>query len=137
MIGTIIVSVPTVNVRLVPGPSRGRVEVRNDGVWGTVCDDNFDTTDGKVICRMLGFSTATTVFTASNPGENAAAAAIASHPMAGLTPCTVSLEPAGTGKIWLDDLRCLGSETDIFNCRHAGLGANNCGHNEDAGVQCI
>lgn len=60
--------VTTVNVRLVPGSNRGRVEVRHQGVWGTVCDDNFNTVDGKVICRMLGFTTATSVFTA-NPGK--------------------------------------------------------------------
>ncbi|KAI3356603.1 hypothetical protein L3Q82_017803 [Scortum barcoo] len=98
-----------VNVRLVPGRSRGRVEVKHNGVWGTVCDDSFDTVDGKVICKMLGFSTAITTFTAS----------------------------PGSGKIWLDELRCLGTESDIFDCSHSGLGVNNCGHNEDAGVQCV
>lgn len=67
--GTVIATLPTVKVRLVPGPSKGRVEVKNNGVWGTVCDDRFDTTDGKVICRMLGFTTAITAFTSSNPGE--------------------------------------------------------------------
>lgn len=60
--------VTTVDVRLVPGSNRGRVEVRHQGVWGTVCDDNFNNVDGKVICRMLGFTTATSVFTAS-PGK--------------------------------------------------------------------
>lgn len=59
----------TVNVRLVPGKSRGRVEVRHQGVWGTVCDDNFDAIDGKVICKMLGFSTATSAFTVTNIGK--------------------------------------------------------------------
>lgn len=96
------------NVRLVPGRSRGRVEVRHNGVWGTVCDDSFDTVDGKVICKMLGFTIATSTFTATS----------------------------GTGSIWLDNLQCTGMETDIFNCRHNGIGVNDCQHSEDVGVSC-
>ncbi|KAM9347528.1 uncharacterized protein marco [Symphorus nematophorus] len=95
-------------VRLVPGPRRGRVEVKHNGVWGTVCDDNFDSVDGKVICRMLGFTTAADTFTAS----------------------------PGSGNIWLDNLGCRGTESDIFSCKHPGIGVNNCQHNEDAGVLC-
>ncbi|XP_044073246.1 macrophage receptor MARCO [Siniperca chuatsi] len=100
---------PELNVRLVPGSSRGRVEVKYNGAWGTVCDDSFDTVDGKVICKMLGFQTAISTFTAS----------------------------PGTGRIWLDELRCLGTESDIFNCPHSGVGVNNCQHIEDVGVQCV
>ncbi|KAM3607417.1 uncharacterized protein V6R79_007440 [Siganus canaliculatus] len=96
------------NVRLVPGQTRGRVEVKYNGEWGTVCDDSFDTMDGNVICRMLGFSMATSTYQAQS----------------------------GTGKIWLDDLRCRGTETDIFDCPHSGIGVNDCGHSEDVGVQC-
>ncbi|XP_041638342.1 macrophage receptor MARCO-like isoform X2 [Cheilinus undulatus] len=96
------------NVRLVPAGSRGRVEVKYNSEWGTVCDDGFDTVDGKVICRMLGFQHATETFTATS----------------------------GTGKIWLDDLACVGTEGDIFDCPHSGIGVNNCGHSEDAGVSC-
>ncbi|XP_034741087.1 macrophage receptor MARCO isoform X3 [Etheostoma cragini] len=102
-------STEEVNVRLVPGRFRGRVEVKHNGVWGTVCDDSFDTVDGKVICKMLGFQTATSIFTA--------------------TP--------GSGRIWLDELKCVGTESDIFSCLHSGIGVNNCNHNEDAGVQCV
>ncbi|XP_031725790.1 macrophage receptor MARCO-like [Anarrhichthys ocellatus] len=99
---------PELTVRLVPGRVRGRVEVKHNGVWGTVCDDGFDTVDGKVICKMLGFQTAISTFTAS----------------------------PGAGRIWLDELKCLGTESDIFSCRHKGVGVNNCQHNEDAGVHC-
>ena len=47
-------------IRLVGGNERragmeGRVEVRQFGVWGTVCDDDFGTNEALVICNNLGF----------------------------------------------------------------------------------
>ena len=86
------------------------VEVCNSNVWGTVCDDEWGTADAQVACRALGYS------------------AMGAIPLTDV--------PAGTGLIWLDDMRCVGSEDSLFNCMANQLGIHNCNHLEDTRVEC-
>ncbi|XP_063595019.1 uncharacterized protein LOC134771996 isoform X1 [Penaeus indicus] len=100
-------------LRLTGGPtkSQGRVEVNLAGKWGTVCDDDFDDYDAKVVCRMLGYQGDAVAHKNARFGR-------------------------GSGPVWLDSLDCTGEESDLRLCKKSPPGASDCVHSEDAAVSC-
>ena len=41
-----------------------------------------------------------------------------------------------TGTIWLDDVKCSGSESRLISCLANILGSHNCRHSEDVAIEC-
>lgn len=102
-------------MRLVGGSSssEGRVEIYYNDQWGTVCDDFWNDLNARVVCQQLGFF-----------GNSYSAPGFQFGPGASTQP------------IWLDDVRCAGSENYLSSCPNRGWGVHNCFHWEDAGVIC-
>ncbi|XP_043537050.1 deleted in malignant brain tumors 1 protein-like [Chiloscyllium plagiosum] len=101
------------DLRLVGGNSNctGTVEILYNNTWGTVCDDSWDLADARVVCRQLACGPALL----ASGGTTFAQA---------------------DGVIWLDEVKCTGSESFLSDCPSLLSAQPDCDHKEDARVIC-
>ena len=129
------------SLRLVGGRSsnEGRVEICINALWGTVCQRYWDNNDATVVCRQLGFP----VGVSGSGIGNKTTCFLNLHSLS----CYLFLVTSalygyqhnfgqGTGPVFLDGLRCTGTESSLLSCSHWGIMFNWCGHYADAGVIC-
>ena len=94
---------------MVEHPRTGRIEFVNNGQWGLVCANGWDSRDASVVCQE------------KNLGTNGTATQIASNQ---------------TGILWLSGVDCMGNEPQLSSCVHGGIGVvDDCPF--VAGVECF
>ena len=91
------------------GPNKGRVEILNNGQWGLVCANGWDTVDATVVCREQKLGINATAFKITyNQSETS----------------------------WLSGVDCVGNESQLSFCPHNGIGVvEDCEF--VAGVECF
>ena len=100
----------TKTMRLTDCTKKGcRLEVRFEDTWGSVCSSGFTDQSADTLCTALGF-----VY---------GGIAIPNY-------------GGGTGKVWLEDVKCAGEEGDVADCPHAPWGETYCQHGADVGLCC-
>ncbi|XP_078535233.1 scavenger receptor cysteine-rich domain-containing group B protein-like isoform X1 [Lissotriton helveticus] len=91
---------------------RGRVEIKHENRWGTVCDNDWDLKDAEVVCRQLNCGSASRAETRNELFLN------------------------GVFPVWMSDVKCTGAEKSLFDCPGPSWGINSCSWRSDGGVQC-
>lgn len=110
---------PKVPIRLLGGKSsnEGRLQVKIDNEWGTVCNYGWTILDAALVCHQLGL--------VLNPDD--------------WNLLRNQIPDAGTSeKILLTNVQCNEFDTDITNCKADRVDhfENSCTHDHDVGVRC-
>ena len=125
-------------MRLIGGQNKleGRVEFCFGGVWGTVCDDFWGSSDAQVVCSQLGYNTAGML------GQWLHYILIIMllfflkiYAFVGALAFSTAYFGQGAGPILLDNVLCAGNESSLLECNHI-FNQSNCAHTADAGVRC-
>ena len=99
-------------MRLVNGTSlcSGRVEVKSNQSWVSVCEGDFDQQDAQVACRELGCG-APSVLQGALYGEVNAS-------------------------MWTKEFQCEGSESVLMDCGNSDSTRNTCSPDKTVGLTC-
>lgn len=105
------------HLRLAGGSNRceGRVELQYLGRWAGVCGYTWGQREAQVVCRYLGCGTALPAPPTAAPGN-----------APGDTP----------GQVWLENVSCDGTESDLGQCRVGLWREHTCAQGDVASVAC-
>uniref|UniRef100_A0A3Q4GFM2 SRCR domain-containing protein n=2 Tax=Neolamprologus brichardi TaxID=32507 RepID=A0A3Q4GFM2_NEOBR len=100
------------SVRLLNGSSlcSGRLEVKSNQSWSSVCEADFDQQDAEVVCRELGCGPPS-VLQGALYGEV-------------------------EGPVWSKEFQCGGHESALLDCRSSGSARNSCSPGKAVGLTC-
>ncbi|XP_041825337.1 scavenger receptor cysteine-rich type 1 protein M130-like [Melanotaenia boesemani] len=100
------------SVRLLNGSSvcSGRLEVKSDQTWSSVCEADLDQQDAEVVCRELGCGPPS-VLQGALYGE-------------------------GEAPMWTKEFQCGGHESALLDCRSSDSDRNTCSPGRAAGLTC-
>ena len=117
------------------GKKEGLLQIFHEGQWGTICDDNWDMRDAHVACRQLGFGEAQDPLLRSYDGDTYSYEQARQYTYPTFAQ-TLTQHRSPDIPIWMDNVRCLGTEARLVDCAFAGWGLANCGHYEDVAIRC-
>ncbi|XP_039472694.1 scavenger receptor cysteine-rich type 1 protein M130-like [Oreochromis aureus] len=100
------------SVRLLKGSSlcSGRLQVKSNQRWSSVCEDDFDLQDAEVVCRELGCGPPF-----APPG---------------------ALYGEVEAPVWSREFQCGGHESALLDCRSSGSVRSSCSPGKAAGLTC-
>ena len=110
-------------VRLVDGRTEkdGQVELCLNGFWDSVCDDNWDERDTRVVCRQLGYNGCKRELLL--PGMIMCNI----YSFAASLPLESRRIPSSSFILYfLDEVNCSGSEMYLTECGNNGFGIHDC-----------
>ena len=132
--------------------NQGRVEICFNSVWGTVCDDGAWTVEGgrpnaRVVCQQLGLETEckypliNLYLYMSSYRQGLLGAWCQNHFYSFAAAVSLSGAIFGPGSvfapIYLDNVFCIGNESNLLSCRRNPIGVHDCSHSQDVSVDCL